>query len=301
MCVLFVSMRQLERAENIRAVYDAYDGEKQFTQKRVNESIKDLLDTGRYRLLVTDELMNESPGKCIFIGHGAGAGKTYGFDQPRPYFSRSDLITYAIASSKEMVPHVARQLRLAQSQVIPIGFPRTDSYFKKPPERKGLPFWLYAPTFRNWPLKVNFNEIRRHIPDGHRLIFKPHMTQPNLLPKSIWKGIETASAMAPSADYLMQMDALVTDYSSIMFDAMVLRKPYVLFSNDKNAYMVTRGMYYLYPGDYGPYFCDNEADLIPMLETAQWNDACEQSREFYVGACDGKSVERAINLIRSCL
>ena len=107
--------------------------------------------------------------------------------------------------------------------------------------------------------------------------------------------------MEPSTKYLMQMDALVTDYSSIMFDAMVMRKPYVLFANDRNAYMTTRGMYYTYPDDYGPYFCNDEADLIPMLETAEWNDECEYSREFYVGACDGHSVERTVNLIRSCL
>lgn len=301
MCVLFVSLRPLERAENIKAVYDGYDGEKQFIQKQIHESIKNLLDTGRYRVLVTDELMNESPGKYIFIGHGAGAGKTYGLDQPHPYFNRPDLITYAIASSTEMVSHVAKQLGLSQSQIVPLGFPRMDAYFGKPPDRDGVPFWLYAPTFRNWPFKVNWNEIHRHIPKGRRLIVKPHMIQPNIIGKSIWSGIESAGANETSAEYLMQMEALVTDYSSIMFDAMVLRKPYVLFATDCNAYLSTRGMYYMYPGDYGPYYCEKEADLIPMLETARWNKSCEESREFYVGACDGSSTEKTIQLIKSCL
>lgn len=301
MCVLFVSLRPLERAENIKAVYDGYDGEKQFIQKQIHESIKNLLDTGRYRVLVTDELMNESPGKYIFIGHGAGAGKTYGFDQPRPYFNRPDLITYAIASSQSMVRHVAKQLQLSESQVIPLGFPRMDAYFEETQKHDGKPFWLFAPTFRNWPFNVNWNEINWHIPKDRKLIVKPHMMQPNILGRSVWSGVETASASEPSSWYLMQMEALVTDYSSIMFDAMVIRKPYVLFAKDCNAYMTTRGMYYVYPEDYGPYFCAEESDLISMLEEAQWNDACEESRDFYVGACDGHSVERTVELIRSCL
>lgn len=299
MCVLFVSLRPLERAENIKSVYAAYDGDKQFIQKPINKSVSDLWKDGRYRVLVTDELMNESPGKYIFIGHGAGAGKTYGLDQPRPYFMRPDLITYAIASSEDMVPHVANQLRISQSQVIPLGFPRMDAYFMDSPKRNGSPFWLYAPTFRPWPLKVNWGRI--NVSEGHRLIVKPHMIQPNIPRPSVTPGIELASAMEPSTKYLMQMDALVTDYSSIMFDAMVLRKPYVLFSTDRNAYMTTRGMYYEYPEGYGPYFCEEEADLVSMLESAEWNDECEDAREFYVGACDGHSVERTVDLIRSCL
>lgn len=295
MCVLFVSLRPYERAENIKAVYDAYDGEKQFIQKPFE---KDIPDIGRFRVLVTDELMNESPGKYIFIGHGAGAGKTYGLDQPLPYFTRPDLITYAIASSEAMVPHVAKQLGLSESQVIPLGFPRMDLYIKAQKKHGG--FWLYAPTFRNWPLQVDWNDVHRHMPENRRLIVKPHMIQPDIL-KSVWQGIETADAMEPSAEYLLSMNALVTDYSSIMFDAMVMRKPYVLFAKDMDRYLKTRGMYYLYPEDYGPYFCDDEADLIPMLEAAKWNRECETARQFYVGACDGHSVERTVDLIRSCL
>ena len=236
MCVLFVSLRPYERAENIKAVYDAYDGEKQFIQKPFG---KDIPDIGRFRVLVTDELMNESPGKYIFIGHGAGAGKTYGLDQPLPYFTRPDLITYAIASSEAMVSHVAKQLGLSESQVIPLGFPRMDSYIKA--QKKYGGFWLYAPTFRNWLLQVDWNEVHRHMPENRRLIVKPHMIQPDIL-KSVWQGIETADAMEPSAEYLLSMNALVTDYSSIMFDAMVLRKPYVLFAKDMDRYLKTRGM-----------------------------------------------------------
>lgn len=293
MSVLFLSIRPLNRAENIKAVYEAYDGDKQFILRRLGEPLPDL---SPFSVMVTDELVNESPGKYIFIGHGAGAGKTYGLDQPRPYFYRSELITYAIASSQNMVPHVARQLGIPKDKVVPLGFPRMDYYTKSTRE----PFYLFAPTFRAWPYQLDWNELHKHIPEGARLIVKPHMIQPDII-RSVWQGIETADAMEPSADYLMRMSALVTDYSSIMFDAMVMRKPYVLFAKDREMYLKSRGMYYLYPQDYGPFYCEHEADLFPLLEKAEWNDECETARQFYVGACDGHSTERTVELIRRCL
>ena len=295
-----MSLRPYERAENIKTVYDAYDGDKQFVQQPRWGPLDELLATGRYKVMVTDELLNSSPGKYIFIGHGCGAFKKYGLDQPHPYFTRPDLITYAIASIEEMVPVIAKQLRISEEQVIPLGFPRMDLYFQ-PMKRAERPFWLYAPTFRNWLMQIDWNEIHRPMNGDRRLIVKPHMVQPDILPESFWQFIETADAWEPSADYLMQMDALVTDYSSILFDAMVMRKPYALFAKDVAEYQRTRGIYYQYPRDYGPYFCDSEAELVPMLEKVEWNDDCETAREFFVGACDGHSTERTIELIRSCL
>ena len=134
--ILFTSQRPLERAENIKAVYDAYDGEKAFARMDPYRQIPDL-NSGKYELQVTDELPSATVGKCLFIGHGMGAGKTYGLDQPHRYFNRPDLITCAIASSEDIVPLVANQCGISESQVIPIGMPRTDAYFKKKRKKSG--------------------------------------------------------------------------------------------------------------------------------------------------------------------
>ena len=298
MCVLFASNRPLERAENIKSVYDAYDGEKQYMHIR-NPEVD--MHSGRYRLLVTDELMNDSPGKMLFIGHGCGAFKSYGLDMPYPFFHRPDLITYAIASSKTMVPVLAKQLGVSEDQMIPLGFPRMDAYLKNKAEKPENPYWLYAPTFRNWGYSIDWNIIANHMPEDMKLVVKPHMIRPKWFEKSYWSTIEAASSAVPSTPYLMGMDALVTDYSSILFDAMVLRKPYVLFAKDAERYQKKRGIYYLYPGDYSTRFCEREEDLIPMLMEAEWDDQCEYYRDFFVGACDGNSVQKTVDLIKSML
>ena len=69
MRVLFTSRRPLQRAENIKAIYDAYDGEKTFLQMDLHLRIPDA-DMRDYDLLVTDEFTAESPGKVILVGHG---------------------------------------------------------------------------------------------------------------------------------------------------------------------------------------------------------------------------------------
>ena len=297
--ILFTSQRPLERAENIKAVYDAYDGEKAFARMNPWRQIPDL-HSGKYKLQVTDELPSDTVGKCLFIGHGLGAGKTYGLDQPHRYFNRPDLITIATASSESIVPLVANQCGISESQVVPIGMPRTDAYFRKKRKKSNGRNYLYAPTFRSGNWSPNWGELQRWLNDDEKFIVKPHVVTKHLLPEPT-KNIVEADSGIPSTDFLVQADVLVTDFSSIMFDAYVMRKPVVLFAKDRYRYLETRGMYRTYPAMYSDCFCDNEQELAERLRDVQWTEHMEHLREHHAGACDGHSVERCIDLIRSLI
>lgn len=297
--VLFTSVRPLERAENLKAVYDAYDGDKEFVQRKIGESIPGIC-SGKYRLMVTDGLVEESPGAYLWIGHGMGAGKTVGLQHPTAPFKGSSLITYAIASSPEMIPIVAGFCGIPEERVIPLGMPRTDAYIGADPEEHGGRKHLYAPTFRAGFWMPDFNVIHRTMPEGHTLTVKLHMVTGDRF-RSYWQRISAASSMAPSTPYLIDTDTVITDYSSIMFDAMVLRKPVILFAKDREEYLRDRGMYYPFPEMYSSRFCDDEAELVRFMESAEWDDHAEELRRFYAGACDGHSTERTIDLIRSIL
>ena len=291
--VIFTSNRPLERAENLKTVYDAYDGEKVFS----NFPVKDV---DRYDLMVTDELPNAAPEKCLFIGHGMGAGKLYGLNQPRPYFHSPHLITYAIASSKDMIPVVAGYCGIPEERVIPLGMPRTDQYFICHKQQNVHRVHLYAPTFRGgnwWP---NWDKVHSQLRKGEKLIVKPHMVTGDLV-GSRWANIEMASSKVPSAPYLMSADTLITDYSSIMFDAMVLRIPIVLFAKDAQPFLEFRGMYCRYPDMYSMNFCQDERELGRYLDEAAWDEHSEYLRQYHAGLCDGKSTERCIDLIRSMM
>ena len=215
-------------------------------------------------------------------------------------FNRPDLITIATASSESIVPLVAQQCGISESQVVPIGMPRTDAYFRKKRKKSSGRNYLYAPTFRAGNWSPNWGELQRWLNDDEKFIVKPHVVTKHLLPEPT-KNIVEAGSGIPSTDFLVQADVLVTDFSSIMFDAYVMRKPVVLFAKDRYRYLETRGMYRTYPAMYSDCFCDNEQELTERLRDVQWTEHMEHLREHHAGACDGHSVERCIDLIRSLI
>ena len=171
--VLFTSIRTLERAENIKAVWDAYDGDKEFCRSCDMGG----LDLDKYDLQVADDFpRGRTVKKFIMIAHGMGAGKTYGLNQPHPYYSNPDAITYITVSSKAIIPTAMSYSGLPESKILPLGMPRTDVYFKLKKEKLPYRMHLYAPTFRGWKWwKPDWDEISRHLPQGDKFVAKPHM------------------------------------------------------------------------------------------------------------------------------
>ena len=287
--VLFASQRPLTRCENLKAVYDAYDGPKLFCQMNWWRLHPDIT---RYSFMVTDEIPAIAGGKVLFIPHGMEGTKTYGLDQPHRYATpeQCSLITYAVCQSKETVKLMAKQLGLDESQVLPLGMPRTDNFVRKHHVKT---VYFYAPTFGT-NYSIDWRHIDSMLNDNEILIVKPHMLAEKIL-QAEYKHIFEASNTEPSTPYLMSCDVLITDYSSIMLDGLCARIPTVLYSPNVD-YLATRGMYYPYPAGYSYYYASNEEDLIYTIRHAEWKD--EDKRSFFCGACDGHSTDRVIKLIK---
>lgn len=308
--VLFTSNRMLQRAENIRAVFEEYEGDKRFYCVNPYRSNPDLISS-KYALRVADEYISASPGKCIFIGHGFPTGKKVGLDQPHPYHRKENgrLITWAIAPSVNLVPLVARQCGIPEERVLPLGMPRTDAYFGKMKGDGGTlvgdkRVYLFAPTYRTreeGPLPdIDWNYIDSHLNDDEILIVKPHMLTRNILRRP-YKHIVEVSSDVPSAPYLIDCDVMITDFSTILFDAHILKKPVVLFHKD-DSYLKTRGMEMTYPDAYASRHCRTEDELIHLCRTADGQGEADiKCLEYTAGACDGHSTERIINLIKETL
>ena len=308
--VLFTSDRPLIRAENIKAVYDAFDGEKEFINTdpwHYNPEVA----SKKYKLRVTDEFINSSPGKAIMIGHGICGGKYFGLDQPYPYFRKENahLLNCVISTSEKTRSLVAKQSGVKIEKVLPLGMPRTDAYFGKK-KGDGKTFiakkrsYLYAPTFRNWyepklP-SINWDLIDQILTDDEMFIVKSHMISNKILTKT-YNHIFEVSPSEPSTPFLIDCDVLITDYSSIMFDAHLLNKPVILFEKSKG-YVDKRGMYLKYPDEYASRYCTNERDLINELRSAfNPGEADIRCKEFTASSCDGHSTERVIELIKEII
>ena len=308
MTVLFASSRPLERAENLRAIYEAYAGDKAFVRLspwRRNPEIT----SGKYSLLVADEFPAESPGKAILIGHGITGGKVSGLDQLYPYITKkdTDLLTYVITTSETMRPISARQCGVSEERALPLGMPRTDAYVGKTKGDGGTFLakkraYLFAPTYRAkedppYP-DIDWAYLDGELRDDEVLVVKAHMIgRPWLV--NHYRHITEVPATEASTPYLIDCDVVITDYSSIILDGFLLGKPAVLF--EKNlGYLQSRGMYLRYPEGYTSRYCNDEKGLIRLLRSAvRLNDYEKRCMHMTAGACDGHSTERVCELIRS--
>lgn len=305
--VVFASVKPLENAENLKAVYDAWDGPKVFIRTDGMRSHPEIR-SGKYDLMVIDEYPNDTPGKAIVIWHAVMGGKTMGLDQPVPYIRKesANKITFAVVSGTGAVKIVAKCSNLPEGRVLPLGTPRTDVYTWK---RKGdgqTPLakkrsYLYVPTFRcredpPYPV-IDWGWLDNRLTDDEMLIIKAHRVTGNFVMNE-YRHIFQVSPSAPTSQYLYDCDVAITDYSSVMFDAMLLGKPVVLFEKNKG-YTETRGMYLKYPEEYSSRYCTDEAGLLEHLRSADGlGDAEKKFLQTMANACDGHSVERVCELIR---
>lgn len=301
--VLFASTRPLERAENIRALYDAFDGPKEFVQ--VNGCRRHgAIRSGAYDLMVIDEFPTETPGKCIMIWHAAQGGKWIGIKQPHPYFAawQAPLMTWLVASGTDAVPIYAEETTLPEERILPLGLPRTDAYIGK---RKGdghtilagKRSYLFAPTFRTGdepPMPpIDWEWLDSELRDNEMIAVKAHMVTGRLRIGTYRHIIEIPSE-EPSAPYLMDCDAVITDYSSIIYDGYLLGKPAVLLEKQEG-YLEARGMCMKYTDEYTTRYARDERTMLELLREADGlNELERESCRRMADMCDGHATELSL-------
>jgi len=144
----------------------------------------------------------------------------------------------------------------------PIGYPRNDVLYREPDEgdlsnvdrevferagaasRAGKRVFIYAPTFRDadrgrWLLDAGLPAVAEAVERaGHLLIVNLHPVEQGLIPQ-LAPALPGVSFVAPNTDsypLLRRTSALITDYSSVMFDYLHLRRPILLYRPDHDAY-----------------------------------------------------------------
>ena len=308
--VLFAGTRPYGRAENISALYDAYQGEKKYLGiYDYNEFLK--INSQDYDIMIIDEFPRRFAKKNILIWHAIQGGKYIGYNQPAPYIDNSitNKIDYIIAAGDGAIPMWASCANISQDKIIPLGMPRTDMFIDK---KKGdghtilanKRAYLYVPTFRELDepasFKINFEQLDHELTDNEIFAVKAHMRGKVMLDKS-YKHIIEIPSTEPSSPYLYDCNVVITDYSSIIFDGYLLNKPAVLFEK-KTGYPEVRGMYMKYPQEYCSKYATNEKDLLDILRSTNILTQIEQNViQKVANKCDGHSCERICNLIQKLI
>ncbi|MBB5723602.1 CDP-glycerol glycerophosphotransferase (TagB/SpsB family) [Loktanella ponticola] len=218
-------------------------------------------------------------GLNILRKNPSGLGNTNAFAQ------RCKRWDYVI-SSNEYSSRIWRQGFPYNFKILETGYPRNDRLVTATPSERaamretlGLPadkrVVLYAPTFRSASNQKNptdypdketiISTIMAGLDEDSVLAVRDHYF---LAPDSSWLNnsrVMDVSAHASSTDVLLATDMLITDYSSIMFDFAVQKRPIVIFAYDKIHYEATRGTYFDISEEHPGVYCETLSELETAL------------------------------------
>ena len=177
------------------------------------------------------------------------------------YLARSktdSAATNAVLSGNEFFTNVLKESFWLpkQCEILEYGIPRNDIYFRGDEERERLKLQfgfslndhilLYAPTFRDDHdlscYSIDLERVRRVLSEQEqgsswKVIVRLH---PNISSEtdlfSYNDKILDGSSWADQQELCMISDCLITDYSSIFADFLLMRKPVFLFATDLEKY-----------------------------------------------------------------
>ncbi len=237
--------------------------------------------------------------------------------------------TYSVvaASSPRLCKYYQRAFRCDEKVTQPLGSPRTDVFYdetfkkramkklrKRLPEIGDRKIIIYAPTFRGTSMASSFFEgdldyklMTERLSDKYVFLTKFHPLLANGGLKEAdrirAKGfVYDISKMLSPEEACCVADILISDYSSILYDYMLMERPIISYIYDLDEYISDRGIMDPYEELVpGPYTFNTE-ELVEALETVdEWFDI-ERMRAYrkeFMGACDGHSTERIFNYVFS--
>lgn len=192
---------------------------------------------------------------------------------------------YILVAGDGYREHLADGFRYPPEKIVTLPLPRvellksdeykkdiSDKIFTSYPELKNKKNVLYVPTFR----KKSDDEFVSALTglcaafdyDNYNLIIKPH-------PLTDLDSFDNDSALIDreysSFDMLFVSDIVISDYSCIMYEAAVLKKPIYLYTYDYDEYMRTRDIYMDYHKEVPGPICNTASSLICAIENNDYD------------------------------
>ncbi|GAA3238880.1 bifunctional glycosyltransferase family 2 protein/CDP-glycerol:glycerophosphate glycerophosphotransferase [Actinocorallia longicatena] len=246
------------------------------------------------------------------MDHPVGAAEM-DFDQ---LIERADKWDYLVSANPLMSEAWVRSYP-AKYQLLETGYPRNDRLFHATPQERarlraelGIPEGktaiLYCPTHRdyqkNFTPMFDLAKFARALGDDFVLLLRAHYfykVKDLGLPEG---SVIDVSAHPTVEDLAIASDALLTDYSSIMFDYAVLDQPVVIYANDWDTYRLTRGVNFDLMAEPPGAVATTEHELVETFRTGAFGgDAAAKLRgAFRAKFCvweDGHAAERVVRRV----
>lgn len=197
---------------------------------------------------------------------------------------------YLIAQN-EFSENIFRRCFAFDKQMLRIGYPRNDVLFEKNDaasiaalrETYGITadkkVILYAPTWRDnsyydnasykMDAPIDYDALYEELHDEYVILIKYHYMVRERLDFSRFHGFyQVIDGSSDIADLYLMADLLITDYSSVMFDYSLLKRPMIFFVYDLEEYKEElRGFYFDFAKEAPGPLCMTTKELITAVKT----------------------------------
>lgn len=256
----------------------------------------------------------------VQLWHAEGAFKKFGLDIDQPEAIRkreialNEKLSFVICSGEGVRDIYANAFGVEKEKVLPLGSPRADVllnsknaadlrklFEEKHPECRGKKIVLYAPTFRDDPecdkkflshfdVKL-FNE---NLGAEYALLVRLH---PQIHGDMPLEGVVDVTDYPSVNELTLISDILITDYSSICMDFVLLDKPCVFFAPDLAEYSSRRPFYFDYLTYVPGKTANTTAELVDAVKNAGVSERAKAFKVLNLGSVDGESVGRIVDVI----
>src|SRR5699024_2468269 len=238
--------------------------------------------------------------EIIQVWHAVGAFKTVGYSRTGkkggPFFDSVNHRNYtkAFVSSETDVPFYGEAFGIKEQNIIPTGVARTDILFDEYYEEKivaemesdlpiikGKKVILFAPTFRgnghhtaHYPFfKIDFARFARYCRENNAVVlFKMHPFVKNRLniPREYEQYFVDVSDFREVNDILFITDILISDYSSLVYEFAVFKRPMLFYAFDLEDYITSRDFYEPYESFVPGKIIESFDELIVALDNEDY-------------------------------
>jgi CDP-ribitol ribitolphosphotransferase len=268
--------------------------------------------------------------RLIQVWHACGAGKLFGFsrmgkdsllEQSSPNHRQYD---YAIATSERVCDYYAEAFAMPKDRILPLGAPRTDrltdvqyvsgckeKLYAAYPVLSGRRVLLFAPTFRGnghgdctYPMeRFDLQTLFERIGEEYVVAVKlhPYLTKGPAVPKQYADRVVDVSKEDIN-EVLCVTDLLVTDYSSVMYEAAILDIPMLFYAFDLEQYLEDRDFYMDYAGSVPGKIVTTMDELADAASREAFDiERIAPFREEMFGRTLGQSTQRVTQLVEYLL
>ncbi len=337
--VFFIGSFRDKLIMNTQLVYDNLDCEKRVFTWNLPHSILELIEISYYiltsKVIVVDNnnpyfafIRLKEQQKLIQLWHACGPIKKLGFDRPNysPYelFCNDQYDDFIVSSDIEC-KNFGSAYNIKEEAFTKIGYPSIDllihnqetyenEFFEKYPDLSNKKIIIYMPTFRltndysgylrGYDYDIYWDDLDEYLGQNNCVfLIKRH---PVMLENDIeiitkqYNNIIDVDNISNFA-LLVASDLLITDYSGIFNEYLILNKPVIFYCPDLDEYLKYTGLYFNIPTDFPGKFCQNYAELKNVISNQEEDVDYSEYREKFLKYCDGNSTKNLIKIIEGYL